>query len=365
MNNLLSTSKNENKTYIIHVIYSDQMENVFFLKLIFMKNILPFLFTFSALTASAQVPLHSVVEHFTNTKCSICASRNPGFHSNLSAHPQFTHLSIHPSAPYSTCVLSIQNKVDNDDRTNFYGIYGSTPRLVINGGVIPASANYGVASLFSPYTGLTTPISLRIEQTNYGSDSIKAKVVIKKVASTSADARLFIGLVEDTIFVNGGNGETKHYNVLRKSLTGAAPQSVSLAMMPIGDSVTMEMTGTTAAFWDMNRMFAIAILHEDATNKIVQSAVSMPLKTTGIAHQKKVLQFSVAPNPAVNHLKVTVEGEEMVNYKMINMWGASVMEGNMKGSSSINVADLPNACYLLQLSTNEGKLMQQKVLLQR
>lgn len=330
-----------------------------------MKNILPFFFTFSALTATAQVPLHSVVEHFTNTKCSICASRNPGFHSNLTAHPQITHLSIHPSAPYSTCILSTQNKTDNDNRTTFYGIYGSTPRLVINGDIIPASTNYSVASLFSPYLGLTTPISLRVEHTNYSTDSIKAKVVIKKVASTSSDARLFIGLVEDTIFVNGGNGETKHYNVLRKSLTGAIPQSVSLSLMPIGDSVTMEMTGTAAAFWEMNRMFAIAILHEDATNKIVQSAVSMPKKTAGIANQSKVPQFSVSPNPAINHLYVTVESEEMVNYKMINMLGVTMMQGTMKGSTTLNVSDLPNANYLLQLTTNEGKMMQQKVLLQR
>lgn len=329
------------------------------------KIIAPFFLSAIATMSIAQVPLHSVVEHFTNTKCSICASRNPGFHSNLSAHPQITHLSIHPSAPYNTCVLSTQNKTDNDNRTSFYGIYGSTPRLVINGDVIPASANYGLAALFSSYLGLTTPISLRVEQTNFGSDSIKAKVIIKKVAATASDARLFIGLVEDTIFVNGGNGETKHYNVLRKSLTGATPQSVSLGMMPIGDSVTMEMTGTAATFWDMNRMFAIAILHEDATNKIVQSAVSMPLKTAGIENQSKVPQFSIAPNPAIKHLNVSVESEEMVSYKMINMLGVTMMQGTMKSSTTLNVSELPNAYYLLQLTTNEGRMMQQKVLLQR
>lgn len=329
------------------------------------KIIAPFFLSAIATMSIAQVPLNSVVESFTNTQCSACASRNPGFHSNVVAHPSITLLTVNPSAPYAGCILSKQNKVDNDDRTKFYSIFGGTPRIVVNGDVVPGSTSYSATSVLSPYVGLMSPIELKIMHTNYGSDSIKAKVIIKKVAATASDARLFIGLVEDTIFVNGGNGETKHYNVLRKSLTGATPQSVSLGMMPIGDSVTMEMTGTAATFWDMNRMFAIAILHEDATNKIVQSAVSMPLKTAGIENQSKVPQFSIAPNPAINHLNVSVESEEMVSYKMINMLGVTMMQGTTKSSTTLNVSELPNAYYLLQLTTNEGRMMQQKVLLQR
>jgi hypothetical protein len=49
-----------------------------------------------------QVAKKIIVEHFTNTKCSICASRNPGFHTNLSANPTVQSISIHPSSPYST-----------------------------------------------------------------------------------------------------------------------------------------------------------------------------------------------------------------------------------------------------------------------
>jgi hypothetical protein len=57
----------------------------------------------------AQVAKKTIVEHFTNTKCSICASRNPGFHTNLNANPAIQSISIHPSSPYSTCFLSQQN----------------------------------------------------------------------------------------------------------------------------------------------------------------------------------------------------------------------------------------------------------------
>ena len=329
-----------------------------------MKKIISLIFVLPAIVCRAQVPLNSVVEHFTNTKCSICASRNPGFQTNLIAHPQVTQLSVHPSAPYSACVLSVQNKKDNDDRTNLYGVYGSTPRLVINGNVIPASADYSSASLFSPYIGLTTPVSMRVEQTNYGKDSIKAKVFIKKHSATTGDARLFIGFAEDTVFVNGGNGETRHYNVLRKSVTGSAPISVSLAF-PVGDSVSIEMTGTVNSFWYMSRMFVVAMLHENATFNLLQSARSTPLKSAGILNSNEAVEFNISPNPVKDVLRINLSDNEYLKYSLFDMMGSIKSTGTVSGSSGIDMSYLPNALYLLQLTNHEGKKAQQKVLLQR
>lgn len=328
-----------------------------------MKKIILSILLFANAASIAQVPLNSVVESFTNTQCSICASRNPGFHSNVVAHPSITLLTINPSSPYAGCILSKQNKVDNDDRTSWYGIYGSTPRLTINGNVIAASANYSDPALFSAYIGLTTPFSMRVEQSNYGKDSIKAKVIIKKVVATTSDVRLFIGLVEDTIFVNGGNGELRHYNVLRKSLTGATPLFISMAL-PLGDSVIVERTGTAATFWDMNRMFVMAILHENSTNKIVQSAKTSPMKTASIANVAKALDFNYSPNPAINTLKINTASQEKISYQLYNMVGLSLVQNSFTNSTTINVANLPNGFYVLKLLSETGAAAQQKILVQ-
>src|SRR6185436_4956285 len=105
-----------------------------------MKRFLLYIFismTFG--TGLAQVPKKTVVEHFTNTKCSVCAARNPGFNANLNHQANVIRLAIHPSSPYSGCLLYNQNATDNDARTNYYGVYGGTPRLVINGNVVPNS----------------------------------------------------------------------------------------------------------------------------------------------------------------------------------------------------------------------------------
>src|SRR4051812_23780642 len=98
--------------------------------------------------AGAQVPKKIVVEHFTNTNCSICASKNPGFYANLSSQPNIQHIAVHPSSPYPACMLSQHNVTENDARTNYYGVYGSTPRFIINGELIAPSVNLDNASVF-------------------------------------------------------------------------------------------------------------------------------------------------------------------------------------------------------------------------
>ncbi len=70
----------------------------------------------------AQTELIVVVEHFTNTRCGICASRNPAFKENVANHPKVLSITIHPSRPYSSCELHKHNPGDNDSRTNYYDI---------------------------------------------------------------------------------------------------------------------------------------------------------------------------------------------------------------------------------------------------
>ena len=106
-------------------------------------------------TNFAQVLQTVVVEHFTNTRCGICASRNPGLFNNLAANPKILHIAVHPSSPYSTCLLNQHNKVENDARTNFYGIYGGTPRIVINGTVMNGS--FTSSTLFDTFKTKTSP----------------------------------------------------------------------------------------------------------------------------------------------------------------------------------------------------------------
>lgn len=231
--------------------------------------LLPF-FYFSQIVFS-QVPKKVVVEHFTNTRCSSCASRNPGFYANYNTQAEVIHLAVHPSSPYSSCVLSQHNASENDARTNYYGIYGSTPRLVIQGVVISGGANYSSSSIFTPYLGQQSPASIKIVQSKYGNDSIRSRIVIKTESTHSLPGlSLFVALAEDTINYTGSNGEPVHFDVFRKSLTGASGVNIELPAT-IGDSVVYTMSSTVNTAWNFSKIFTLAVLQETVSKAVVQA----------------------------------------------------------------------------------------------
>jgi len=159
-------------------------------------------FFLSALTSiSAQVEKKVIVEHFTNSRCSVCAGRNPAFFQNLDNHPDVLHIAIHPSSPYSNCLLNNNNPEENDARTNYYGIYGSTPKLVIQGENIAVNADYGSAEIFAPYLGQTSPISMNTNLILNSDNTVSAFVGFNAAIDNEIEgAELFLAIVEDTVF---------------------------------------------------------------------------------------------------------------------------------------------------------------------
>lgn len=322
-----------------------------------MKNSIVTLFivAYFAFTANTQVPLTTIVEHFTNTKCSICASKNPGFYTNLNSNTAVLHLSVHPSAPYTTCPLSQQNTVDNDARTNYYGIYGGTPRLVINGDVISTSTNYSSSSIFTPYQGLTSSFSLQASQVLVGSDSIRSIVVIKKVAASSlTTGSVFIGLAEDTIFLNGGNGETQHFNVLRKAASSSGGIAVILPS-PVNDSIIVSRTSFINPIWNQSRMFTMGILQDAGTKDVIQSGKSVLLNaaSTGIGELSADIKFQVYPNPAGDFINITIAEKGMFVFEIVDLAGKLVKQGTTEGVSAINVSSFENGFYAIHLYNSE------------
>ena len=176
-----------------------------------------FMFTCAAVS-QAQVARTIIVEYFTNTRCGICGFTNPPFYDNLEDHPDALHIAYHPSAPYSTCILNQHNVAGNDDRTIYYNTYGSTPDFFFQGVFTLGAAN---ASSFDPYEGQMSVAEMKVVQTNREeADSIKVEVVVSTAGTHSLSTqRLYVALVEDTIFYNAPNGEDEHYDVFRTALT--------------------------------------------------------------------------------------------------------------------------------------------------
>lgn len=269
----------------------------------------------------AQVSNPVVVEHFTNTRCSVCAGQNPSFNNILTQNPQVMRIAYHPTSPYQNCLLAQHNVAENDARTNWYGIYGSTPRLAIMGAAISNNPNpYQNPNLYESYTGGTSPFETRIQQWKTA-DSTGVRVVVRRTAGGgNSDLRVWCAVAEDTVFYNSPNGESRHYNVFRRSFSGHPGWSINLSSP--GDSVVL--TGKLArhAAWNFDRIFAFALVQDGSTKALRQSAFT-PARPLVLTDSEKALQenqLQVYPQPSNG--KITIDGikEEIQLWSMNGKW---------------------------------------------
>jgi hypothetical protein len=308
------------------------------------------------LSANAQVPKKVIVEHFTNTVCSICASKNPGFYSNLKNQSGVIHLAVHPSSPYTSCILNKHNVTENDARTNYYGVYGATPRLAIQGVVISSNANYNSAAIFTPYLGQTSPASIKIYQRKFGTDSIRTRIVVKTEATHAlTNLKLCVFLAEDTIVYTSPNGETKHFDVFRKSLTGVTGVSLTLPAA-VGDSVVYIKSSPANTAWNFSRIYTLAIL-QDGTSKAIVQCESVPAKKNDIATaiEKESIGNINMDVFVLNHVitirqNITVENS---NFSLYDISGKIVLTKDLEtGQETVSVAGLSPGVYLYAVKSN-------------
>lgn len=306
--------------------------------------------------AQAQVTKKVVAELFTNTRCSICAARIPGFKQNLEAHPEVMVITVHPSSPYSNCVLHQHNSTENDARTNHYNIYGGTPRLVVQGQVVSGS-DLSNTAIFSGQLNQTTPFSLKVKEIRRGMDSVTVEVTVSAVEAHSVTgASIFAAYVEDTLAYNAPNGETEHWGVFRKAFS--SPEGDALTLPANGDSVKWSNTIAVNQEWDMENMQAVVIV-SDQLKLVLQSESTTSVETvaaTSIGNESLV-QFSISPNPVLESMVVNgVEGQ----WSVFSIDGKVIREGTtQRGDEVIEVSlgDIAPGIYLFENQGSAIKFM--------
>lgn len=300
-------------------------------------------------TLQAQVPQRVMVEHFTNTRCGICANRNPALYLNLDDHPDVLHLAVHPSAPYANCELHLHNPGDNDERTLFYDVYGGIPRIVIQGEVQSASVNFGDPDLFEPYLNKMSnhevETSLRFAG---GTDSIEVSVALIRVAPDGLDsARLYVALAESVVDYEAPNGEHQHYDVMRRAVFGERGTMVALASQ-VSDTLWFNETVALDSRWKTSRLYSSVILQRSDDNSVLQAATSEGqeiLKTDeAMVHQQPELY----PNPSTGTIYLKGPSVSWQRALIYDALGRQVMSIE-HGLSHVRLQGLPDGAYYLQL----------------
>lgn len=312
------------------------------------RNLLTLFYTLLVGAVWAQSPRTAVVEHFTNTRCSICAANNPAFYQTLSNYPQVLHIAFHPSAPYVNCLFSQQNKTENDARTNFYNAYGSTPKVAVQGKLLPASNPIITATTLDTVVNQTSPIEISAVEEFVAADSIRVTIVVRTTGSIGAqNVLLFAGVTEDPVFYNAPNGETVHHDVFRKALTAVTGDVFAPATA--GDSVMFEFGYQVKPSWIISQLRTLVFVQLSDTKEILNAAASVRLSSPLGGKEAVVERRNVYPNPASTSLFVRCAENETQAVQIINILGEVVWSGMPQTETIvIDIKELINGVYFLR-----------------
>lgn len=309
-----------------------------------------------------------VVEHFTNSRCGICASRNPNLYQNLGKFPNVLHIAYHPSSPYSSCVLNQHNVQQNDDRTNHYGIYGGTPRGVLQGTVVGVNNQVVDSATIAAQLGQQSPIDLSITEHWVSSDSVRVSIKLKTVAAHShSNTILYIPITEDLLQYNAPNGETQHHDVFRKAIHDVNGAGLQVTLpTTVGDSLVVAAGYRVHATWDTAQLSVTAILQNVANKEVIQvgrSSNRLAATATGVFNLKKESkQLQIFPNPSTELITVKGLAETRALAELYNLSGQLLQTKEIEEGSQLSLKGLENGVYLLKvtgLTQKSGYAIQQ------
>lgn len=321
---------------------------------------LGFVFLLTIGFSNAQIVRTSVVEHFTNTSCSVCAANNDGVYNAVNNNANTVHISFHPSSPYTSDFFSQQNKAENDERTNFNGVFGSTPRIVLNGNAINLLT---LNTTLQASASTLTNFKVVVKQEQVSFNNFQVSVVVTKIADDAqASATLFVGAMEDTVYQATNNGETVHYNVFRKALSSASGNILNLPSQ-INDSVVVNYNYASQPTWNPARMHTVGILQKD-NREVINSArsINQVSNATNIENiANKNCDLLLFPNPVVYGVLYSYDNFDLIT--IYNQLGTVVKQiRNVGMYQSIHVDDLNSGIYFATIMMKNG-LKTQKIII--
>ena len=310
-----------------------------------------------SLPLSAQVEKKVIIEHFTNTKCGICANKNPALYETLGEYPQLLHIAYHPSAPYADCVFSMHNPAENDERANYYNVFGGTPRAVIQGVALPVQTPLVNTSNIEMQLGMTSDFKVTIDNNQVSGDDHKVNVQIERVSVThNEEIFVYIALAEKEISYNAPNGETMHYDVFRKKLTEEIIDLVS-----VGSMVNYVLGYSMHPDWNPNEIYAYIVINSTLSSEVLQSESSLT-SISGIYNNSVVeVKNILYPNPASSTLNINIAYIDKVEkIELYSILGNKVKAFNT--DDIMDISDLVDGIYFARITDKNSNITSARII---
>ncbi|MBL7801607.1 MAG: T9SS type A sorting domain-containing protein [Chitinophagales bacterium] len=312
-----------------------------------MKHLLIIITLITCLWANAQVPKNVIVELFTNSRCSTCGALEPGIMNTIQQYPNLIQIAYYPSAPYSSCFFSQQNKTEYDGRTKNYAIYGSTPHVLVQG--VEVNNMLDTASI-NAYLNQLSNFEIKIVHEKTSSTTAQFNTtIIKKAIDNTTQAKLYLAIGEDSVSYAAPNGINKHYGVMRKALTDSSGMEVLLPVN-VGDSLVISKNYSTSGTWNHSLLTGFAFL-ANTTNKSIINANKQKLNIgtfSGVESHQSTDQLSLYPNPIANGF-INVNSAIETDFIIADMAGKTVQKGILrKGENQIRLSNSSPGVYLVK-----------------
>lgn len=290
------------------------------------------------------------MEHFTNSRCGVCAGSNPGYYNLLNNYKgHYHHISIHPPIPYSACLLYQANKDDQSQRSNFYNILG-TPTIVFNGQTKKSASGVN-ASFLDAEIKKESAIQIVVSET--GSNSKNAKIEIKTIGQKPGGKyRLYVAITERVLNYASPNGEKVHYDVFRDFASAVTGDDVDLADQ--GGSVVKSYQYLIQPSWDEKEMYVIAWVQDESTKEVLNSGTKFDVVSS--TEQLKQLNFSIQPNPVQGKLNIYFPNNSNKNARLVitNLLGREIARTplNLQNNSfEMNVQHFEKGIYFAKIES--------------
>lgn len=319
-----------------------------------MQRIFTLLFAsllFISLNAQQQAKRYLLLEHFTNTRCGICANSNPGFYNTIAGYEgDYHHIAYHPSVPYSNCIFYQANTEENSARANYYTIFG-TPRVFFNG-TNGVSGGQVSASMLEDRIGQTSPLAIQVRET--GNSNRQVEVEVFSVDNPPVgDLRLFVAVVEKEIQYNAPNGETLHHDVFRDMLTDKDGDPITLSAA--GGSVVASFNFAVQSGWQENEVYVLAFVQDYSTKEVFNSGTRFDpvINSTG---EELGGTMRLYPNPAMEEAVVEFPNVVTGVLAVRNGFGQTVLTQKAAGQrkARLDVQGLPAGAYWVSFESEKG-----------
>ena len=317
-----------------------------------MKKILTLalLLLFAATMTFGQAKRYALLEHFTNTLCSSCASQNPSFFTTIAVetNKDVHHISYHWRTPYLNCVYYQANPTPQDTRADYYSVPGS-PRVSLNG-----ATQTGLSYVTPPIiqaAATTSPIYVKVTEVANPNLSRNVTIKIKSVGTVPTGTfKLYAAVVEKKTTYASPNGEREHFNVFRQFITANSGDNITLSSAE--QSILLSYTPDLGA---TGQLYVVAWVQNSTTKEVLNSGTQFDLgtATTEVSTDNQV---ALSPNPTTGKTILTFDKLTPQYLTVQNMAGQVLESVKLSNSTSyeLNVANLASGVYIVKVKSAEG-----------